>query len=124
VRGVSRAERTALELLGSLKGEFVSRRDGHVIIKYRDGDKTAIAWVRQRPITREALELFKRIVKKHEYDRLVLIKTYSTADYVDFSSLDLFDEVKTVTEIPKELSESGKTQEEKTPEKKDEKILK
>ena len=92
--GVSRAEEYAEELIRRLGGEFVSRRDGHVIIKVREGDATVIIWVRQSPITEKALNLFKRMISKHSYDKLVLVKLYDRADYVKHADLNIFSEIK------------------------------
>ncbi len=92
--GVSRAEKFAFKLLGHGYGEFVSKRDGFVIVKMRENDATSIVWIRQNPITREALEFFKKVISKYEYDKLVLIKLYREADYVKYSDLKLFDEIR------------------------------
>jgi len=94
MRGVSFEEKIAEELLKKHKGEFISRRDGHVIVKLRENSKTAIMWIRQSPLTEEALELFRRIVKKYNYDRLILMKLYGIADYVGYNELEIFDEIR------------------------------
>ena len=94
MQGVSRAEKVAEEILSNRIGGFISRRDGHVIIKIREDSETVIIWIRQRPITKEALELFKKIIRKHEYDKLVLLKLYSEADYVKYSELEIFNKIK------------------------------
>jgi hypothetical protein len=93
-RGVSEAEEKAREILSRYPGSFVSRRDGHVVVKIRDGTETVIIWIRQRPITRRALELFKKIVARHEYDKLVLLRLYKEADYVKYGDLSVFDEIR------------------------------
>lgn len=95
MQGVSRAEIVAKELLKKYQGAFISKRDGLVIIKIRTDGKTEIIWIRQRPITDKALNLFKKIISKHKYDKLTLLKLYEGADYVKFDELDIFDEVKT-----------------------------
>ena len=94
MQGVSRAELKAKKILERYSRNFISRRDGHVIIKINDSGKTVTVWIRQRPITREALELFEKIIKKHEYDKLVLLKLYTEADYVKYEDLKTFNEIK------------------------------
>jgi len=96
MQGVSKAEEIAEEFLKRYKGDYVSRRDGFVIVKYRENNETVVAWIRQRPVTREALELFKKIIRRHEYDKLVLVKLYRSADYIKYSELKIFNEIRTV----------------------------
>ncbi len=92
--GVSRAEKEAIKILKEHTGAFISRRDGFVIIKIAENDKTVIIWIRQKPITREALRLFNKIISKHSYDKLVLLKLYGEADYVKYNELTIFDEIR------------------------------
>ena len=92
-KGISKAEAKAREILSRYPGRFVSRRDGHIIVKIVKDNKSAIIWIRQSPITREALSLFKKIISRHEYDGLFLIRLYEEADYVKYEDLALFNEI-------------------------------
>ena len=92
--GESLALRKAEEILARYPGGFISRRDGLVAIKINDNGQTVIVWVRQSPVTENALNAFKKLIAKHRYDRLVLLKLYSSADLVKFTDLALFNEVK------------------------------
>ena len=74
-------------------GFLVSERDGFVIVKAEIEGKTVMLWFRQSPITETALKLFKRIVGKHKYDELWLVRLYNHADYVKFEDLKIFDKV-------------------------------
>ena len=90
----SLSEKIAKELVEKHRGEFISRRDGYVIIKVIEDGKITIVWIRQNPVTRKALELFKKIISKYEHDRLVLLKLYKRADQIRPEELEIFDEVK------------------------------
>jgi hypothetical protein len=90
MKGISEAEKMGFELLKRYEGGFVSKRDGFVVVKLLKSEKTLLVWIRQRPITREALNLFKKIANKHEYDELVLFKLYSEIDYVKLTDLKEF----------------------------------
>ncbi|NPA99090.1 MAG: hypothetical protein GXO43_06905 [Crenarchaeota archaeon] len=93
MRGISRAEKIANDILSKYNGGFVSRRDGQVIIKIVRDNRNIIVWIRQRPITRKALSLFKKIIAKHEYDELVLLKLYDSADYIRYDELSFFNKI-------------------------------
>jgi len=95
MKGISRAESIAREILEKKEGGFISERDGHIIIKINDNDETVIIWIRQRPITDKALTLFKKIINKHSYDKLVLLKLYDAADYIKYNELKIFDKITT-----------------------------
>ena len=88
----SYAEFVGRELVREYGGGFISRRDGLVLVKIRDADgKTAIVWIRESPITKRSLELLRKVVKKHEHDRLVLVRLYGNADYVKPEELQDFE---------------------------------
>ncbi|ADB57905.1 hypothetical protein [Archaeoglobus profundus] len=99
MKGLSESEKVGYEILKRYEGGFVSRRDGAIAVKILKEDKTLLVWIRQSPITQDALKLFKKIAEKHEYDELVLLKLYSEADYVKFSELSQFRIVKSVDEL-------------------------
>ena len=84
----------ALEILSKYQGGFVSKRDGLVTVKINDNGQTVIIWIRQTPITDKALNAFKKLIAKHKYDKLVLLKLYDSADLVSFSDLAIFNEVR------------------------------
>ena len=92
--GESLALRKAEEILARYPGEFISRRDGLVTIKIVDNGQTVIVWIRQSPITENALNAFKKLIARHKYDRLVLLKLYNVADFVKLTDLTIFNEVK------------------------------
>jgi len=96
---ISGAEKIGREILRRYTGAFVSKRDGFVIVKILKGEKTLLIWIRLRPISHDALELFRRIIKKHQYDELVLLKNYSEADYVKLSELKEFRVIHDISQI-------------------------
>jgi len=88
-KGKSLAEMVAEQILQKHEGYFVSRRDGFVILKINN----TIVWIRQTPISSRSLQAFVSIIKKHEYDKLVLLRLYNEADYVKKDDLLIFDEI-------------------------------
>ena len=92
--GLSLAMKKALEILSKYQGGFVSKRDGLVAVKINDNGQTVIIWIRQTPITDKALNAFKKLIAKHKYDKLVLLKLYDAADLVSFSDLAIFNEIR------------------------------
>jgi len=60
----------------------ISYRDGFTIFMVEAGDKRVIVWVRKSPLTSKALELFKKIVGKYEYDKVMILRTEKTADLI------------------------------------------
>ncbi|GEM_PF-1895703 len=86
--GFSEEEVVANRLIEVIGGSFISRRDGMVLIKVPCKGKTVIIWIRKSPITSSALKLFDKMIMKHDYDELILLKIMRIADYVKFSELN------------------------------------
>jgi len=97
--GSSLEGEVAEQILTRFKGGYVSRRDGHHILKIEVGGRTVVVWIRKTPITRKALDLFWRYVGKHEYDELVLLKLTTAADTVKFEELKKFKVIKSIEEL-------------------------
>lgn len=94
VEHLDKAERVAREILAKYPGEFVSRRRGLVTVKIDDNGQTVIVWVRNEPITPRALEMFRKMIEGHQYDKLILVKLYEKADLVKFNDLKIFNEIR------------------------------
>ncbi len=86
--GLSEEEIIANKLIEVIGGNFISKRDGMILIKIPCKDRTSIIWIRKSPITNSALKLFDKIVMKHEYDDLILFKITKIADYIKFGELN------------------------------------
>ncbi|MEX0569064.1 MAG: hypothetical protein Q6363_007910 [Candidatus Njordarchaeota archaeon] len=73
---------TAKRLIEKYAGEWISKRDGFVMIKITNNNKEIIVWIRQTPITHKAMILAEKIVSKYHSDEKILLKLYEYADYV------------------------------------------
>ncbi len=93
-------EREAAErLLSKYRGYYISKREGMTVVKVDVGGKTVVVWLRNSPVTEKALKLFKRVVRGHEFDELVLCKLQPVADLPRYEKLKEFRIVNTVDEI-------------------------
>ena len=84
--------RTALsiaeELIDKYNGEWVSKRDGFVMVKISKDGEEMIVWIRQTPITSRALKLAKKIAGRYSVDKKILLKLYDYADYVSTKEIE------------------------------------
>ena len=85
--GGSLVRRVAEELVDRFGGFYASKREGMLLLKLNVGGRTVMVWVRDSPITENALRLYDRVVSKHRFDEAWLLKVRNVADYVSFRDL-------------------------------------
>ncbi len=85
----------ARKIIEKYNGEWVSKRDGFVMVRIvREGEEIII-WVRQTPITERALELAKKMCGKYSHDKKILLKLHRYADHVSRKEIEKEFEIET-----------------------------
>ena len=64
-----------------LKVGYVSRKPGHIILAV-ENSKRVLVWFRHETVKRSSIDLFNKIVRKIEYDAVVIVKKYKQIEGV------------------------------------------